>query len=208
MMRAIVASIVLLCLTTAAAAVGLPDVAIALHADLVQLYDVSHCEFITEIDVPVGQMVFVHVIICGHMYNSPRNDGFTAVEYDVYWPPGPNPVWWENLAPVCVGEPGEGITQGWDTGRQACQDELHPYLAGVVSIMVMDPSPTYVEVVAHPMWGVASAVDCYYMQWIIADRLGRVVINGYDEGYNPCPCVDPPSPVETVNWGSIKALYR
>ncbi len=208
MTRAVAVVVALLCLTASASAVGLPDVAIALHADYVQLYDVSQCTFNTELDVPIGSMVFVHVIVCGHMYNSPRNDGFTAVEYDLYWPPGVNPTWWDDYAPFSVGEPGTGITQSWDTKSRACQNELHPYIAGVFTMQIVDPSPTYVEVVAHPVSGDASAIDCWYTQWIIEHRLGRVVINGSEDGYNPCPCVDPPSPVEDTAWGVIKALYQ
>ena len=208
MTRAIAVLVTLLCLTASASAVGLPDVAIALHADSVQLYDVSQCQFTTEISAPLYTMVFVHVIICGHMYNSPTNDGFTGVEYDLYWPPGINPTFWDNYAPLCIGEPGSGVTQAWGPDGRACQNDLHPYIAGVFTIQILDDSPTYVEVVAHPDTDIASAVDCYFMQWVIDERLGRVVINGTDYGYNPCLCVDPPNPVEDMAWGSIKALYR
>lgn len=195
-------------LVASIASASLPDVAIALHAAYEPLVSVENCGFVTQIHAAPYTTVYVHVIVCGHMYDYPRNDGFTAVAYDLYWPSGVNPVSWENLAPFCFGEPGIGIAQNWGEAREAlCLDEMHPYLAGILTINIIDPSPMYVQVVAHPEFG-AHAVDCHDMVWPITSRLGLVVINDYEDGYNPCPCVDPPNPVESATWGVIKSLYQ
>lgn len=200
-------SAIVLCLAAAAGA-QLPDVAIALHVSDSQLYTLENCSALTT-EWPTasgGDILYFHVVICGHMYNAPQNNGFTAAEFDVNVSPGGVVLSWESYAFFADGWPGEGIIVGWQT----CQNELHPYVIGVLSVEVLAP-PVYVDIVPHPLTEEAQLCDCDFLLWPVLPsppgngRAGLAVAGGTG-GYNPCPCQG--SPVEMDSWSTIKSMYR
>lgn len=209
MKRMLVVLTLTLCVAALATA-QLPDGALAVHVWDVPVTSLADCTdgLTTEWpDVVPMQIIYFHVVICGHMYMSPQNFGFLSAEYDLEISPNGVLVLWESLADVYIGYPGEGIAQAWVD----CERELHPYVIGRATVLIMAP-PVTASIVPHPMSGLAGLVDCDYAYWQILPsppgngRAGWAIAGGFG-GYNPCPCHDP-NPVESSSWGLIKSLYR
>jgi hypothetical protein len=207
MRNMLLVSIVILCLTPMVGA-QLPDGAIALHVDDVQLSTLQNCDAI-DTDYPAaypGQILYFHVVVCGHMYDSPANNGFSGLEYDIQVSPGGLVLAYDSYADIWIGSPGTGITEAWSI----CQNQLHPYITGVLMVFVAY-TPVYVDIVPHPMVGAANLQDCEFALWQVLPsppgngRAGSAVA-GDVGGFNPCPCYL--SPVEDMTWGTIKAMYR
>ncbi len=214
MRRLLLVSILVLCVAAMAHAQTLPDIAIALHVDNNDGTVPSFCnEFVTSWDYMFVPSYF-YVMICGHLY-APPAAGFQGVEYGLTWPLDWMWCGWTSYADIAFGDivaPGDGTIGAWAD----CQDETHPYLAGILCLMPM--SPGRVSVTVHPDSGVAQVADCDAVASLVLPipmgngRAGWVdVLMG--PGCNPCPCWGPPchpeySPVESQSWGTIKALYQ
>ena len=206
MRNLLLVSAVVLCLAAAASA-QLPDVAIALHIANSQLYTLDNCNLTTEWPAATGgEILYFHVVICGHMYNAPQNNGFTGVEYDVAVSSGGLVLSWDPYDDYPIGSPGEGIIGLWQT----CQNELHPYIIGVLSVEVFTP-PVYVDIITYPITQMAQLSDCDFLLWPVLPsppgngRAGQAVAGGTG-GHNPCPCQG--APVEMDSWSTIKSMYR
>jgi hypothetical protein len=209
MKRVLVVLVLSLCVVPLAAA-QLPDGALAVHVSNSPVTVIDDCVtgIVTEWPYTYpGEILFFHVVICGHMYMSPQNYGFLGAEYDIDISPNGMLLSWELYGDVWLGEPGMGIQQAWGI----CQRELHPYVIGWVMVFVMAP-PVTVSIVPHPATGLAGLMDCDVVYWQILPsppgngRAGWAVAGDFG-GYNPCPCIDP-NPVEESSWGQIKSLYR
>jgi hypothetical protein len=211
MKRMLVVLVALLCVVSLAAA-QLPDGALAIHVSNVPVTSIPDCTVGLVTEWPgayPNQLIYFHVVICGHMYMSPQNYGFAAAEYDLEI--GGDGLGllldWESFSDAWIGYPGQGIIQVWAD----CERGLHPYVIGRATVLIMLP-PVTASIVPHPESGLAQLVDCDYFPWQILPappgngRAGWAIAGGYG-GYNPCPCADP-SPVEESTWGQIKSLYR
>lgn len=208
LLLALLASLVLV----ATAAAQCPEAAIALHVADAPDNTIYDCYTInTQWWGDLYQPLYFYVIVCGHMYNG---TGFMGLEYGLTWPADWDMGSFESYADFTIGTiefPGDGVLQAW----AMCQNQLHPYVVGILTLWPM--SPGRVSVVESPIVGCASVVDCMSVHWVVYPappgngRAGWVDIWG-GEGCNPCPCWGPPcygtTPVEDATWGTIKSMYR